>query len=147
MGAQGLIGLCAAGDVFERYRLHGVDDGLLAVAITHGGNIGDDEPADRHTRQGRDHGRLAPHGMTQEIDRLTQLCGHLGDIGRQSVIAVILMPRARSMVAHVQSNDSAMIGQSFGNHAPIAARAKKPVGDEQRRAGFGVHFSAMGDHM
>ena len=85
--------------------------------------------------------------MTQEIDRLTQLCGHLGDIGRQSVIAVILMPRARSMVAHVQSNDSAMIGQSFGNHAPIAARAKKPVGDEQRRAGFGVHFRAMGDHM
>ena len=127
--------------------MHGGDDGLLAVAITHGGNIGDDEPTDRHTRQGRDHGRLAPHGMTQEIDRLTQLCGHLGDIGRQSVIAVILMPRARSMVAHVQSNDSAMIGQSFGNHAPISARAKKPVGDEQRRAGFGVHFRAMGDHM
>ena len=126
-------GVGAAGECAEVDAAHRVDEHGLGVCVGDWRDVGDDQAADQvGVGQREGHRRLAAHGMAAQIDGTTDVVDEFGEISGHVGVGLCGHARAVAVVAHVRCEGLAAVGQAFGDDAPVAARAKETVGDDQR---------------
>ena len=110
-------------------------------------DVGDDQAVDGvGPGEGEDHRRLAAHGMPENVEGAVQPVDHLGEVGGHLLVAMRVGPRTRSMVAHVDGDDPARVGEPLRDGSPVSGGSEEAVRDQQPRPGAALAMEGEVQH-